>query len=69
MASGKITKRTVDSLIANAGGSFLWDNGLKGFGAKRSKSGSVAYVLQLRMGAARQERDATRLAVMVHPES
>lgn len=33
MASGKITKRTVDSLIANAGESFLWDNSLKGFGA------------------------------------
>ncbi len=50
MASGKITKRTVDSLIANAGEGFLWDNSLKGFGAKRSKSGSIAYILQFRMG-------------------
>lgn len=51
MASGKITKRTVDSLIANAGESFLWDNSLKGFGAKLSMSGSVAYILQFRREA------------------
>ena len=59
MARGKITKRTVDSLIANSGESFLWDNSLKGFGAKRSRSGAVAYILQFRMGG-RGEKQGQR---------
>lgn len=50
MASGKITKRSIDSLIAKADEGFLWDSGLKGFGAKMSRSGSVSYILQFRMG-------------------
>lgn len=50
MARGKITKRSVDSLIAKASEGFLWDSNLKGFGAKRSKSGALAYILQFRMG-------------------
>jgi hypothetical protein len=50
MVRGKITKRSVDSLIANADEGFLWDSSLKGFGVKRSKSGAVAYILQFRMG-------------------
>ncbi len=33
MASGKTSKRTVHSLIANAGKGFVWDNSLKGFAA------------------------------------
>ena len=42
MASGKITKRTVDALIASRSEGFLWDDGIKGFGAKITKSGAVS---------------------------
>lgn len=52
MASGKITKRTVDALIASRSEGFLWDDGIKGFGAKITKSGAVSYILQFRMGGA-----------------
>ncbi|MBD3775458.1 MAG: site-specific integrase, partial [Rhodobacteraceae bacterium] len=47
---GKITKRSIDSLIARADEGFLWDSGLKGFGAKMARSGSVSYIFQFRMG-------------------
>lgn len=50
MASGKITKRTIDALIASRSEGFLWDDGIKGFGAKITKSGAVSYILQFRMG-------------------
>jgi integrase len=50
MASGKITKRTIDALISSRSESFLWDDGIKGFGAKITKSGAVSYILQFRMG-------------------
>lgn len=50
MASGKITKRSVDALISTRVESFLWDEGIKGFGAKITKSGAISYILQFRMG-------------------
>ncbi len=50
MATGKITKRTLDALQAGAVTGFLWDDDLKGFGAKIASSGSASYVLQYRMG-------------------
>lgn len=50
MASGKITKRTVDALAASRTDGFLWDDGIRGFGVRKTKSGSVSYVLQFRMG-------------------
>src|SRR3989344_1330880 len=50
MASGKITKRSIDAAIAAHFVGFVWDDGIKGFGAKFSRSGAVVYVLQLRMG-------------------
>lgn len=50
MASGKITKRTIDALIALRSEGFLWDDGIKGFGAKITKPGAVSYILQFRMG-------------------
>lgn len=50
MASGKITKRTIDALIASRSEGFLWDDGIKGFGAKVTRSGAVSYILQFRMG-------------------
>lgn len=50
MASGKITKRSVDALISSGQHDILWDDSIKGFGAKRTKAGAVSYVLQFQMG-------------------
>jgi hypothetical protein len=50
MATGKITKRTLDALQANAVAGFLWDEDLKGFGLKVTTGGSASYVVQYRMG-------------------
>jgi len=50
MASGKITKRSVDALISTKSEGILWDDNLKGFGAKITRSGAVSYILQFRMG-------------------
>lgn len=50
MASGRITKRSVDALISIGAEGFLWDDGLKGFGAKITKAGAVSYIMQYRMG-------------------
>ncbi|WP_242122904.1 integrase family protein [Sphingobium sp. Sx8-8] len=50
MATGKVTKRTLDALQANAVAGFLWDDELKGFGLKITAGGSASYVVQYRMG-------------------
>ncbi|MDM7955801.1 site-specific integrase [Blastomonas sp.] len=50
MANGKITKRSVDGWIAQRYEGFVWDDGIKGFGARFSKTGAVSYILQFRMG-------------------
>ena len=50
MASGRITKRAVDALVSNRQEGFLWDDGIRGFGAKITRSGVVSYILQFRMG-------------------
>jgi len=50
IATGKITKRTLDALQAGAVTGFLWDDELKGFGAKITAGGSASYVVQYRMG-------------------
>jgi len=50
MATGKITKRTLDALQAGAVTGFLWDDELKGFGLKITAGGSASYVVQYRMG-------------------
>lgn len=50
MATGKITQRTLDALRAGAVTGFLWDDELKGFGAKITAGGSASYVVQYRMG-------------------
>lgn len=64
MASGKITKRTVDVLIASRSEGFLWDDGIKGFGAKITKSGAVSYILQFRMGG--REASTRRYTIGSH---
>lgn len=50
MAKGKITKRALDEWIAQKHEGFVWDESIKGFGARFSRSGAVSYVLQYRMG-------------------
>lgn len=50
MATGKITKRTLDVLQANAVAGFLWDQDLKGFGLRITSAGAASYVVQYRMG-------------------
>ncbi|MDV3458187.1 integrase family protein [Sphingomonas sp. HF-S4] len=50
MATGRITKRTIDALLANSVAGFLWDEDLKGFGVKTTAHGSASYVVQYRLG-------------------
>lgn len=64
MATGKITKRTLDAMLANGVAGFLWDEDLKGFGAKTGSSGSASYVLQYRMGG--REAKTKRLTIGTH---
>lgn len=64
MASGKITKRTVDALIASRSAGFLWDDGIRGFGAKITKGGAVSYIMQFRMGG--REASTRRYTIGSH---
>ncbi|WP_439540971.1 Arm DNA-binding domain-containing protein [Sphingomonas sp.] len=50
MATGKVTKRTLDALLANKVAGFLWDEDLKGFGVKTAVTGTASYIVQYRMG-------------------
>ena len=50
MATGKISKRTVDSLPVGPKENYLWDTDLKGFGVKITTAGSISYIIQFRMG-------------------
>lgn len=50
MATGRITKRTIDALLASKLAGFVWDEDLKGFGVKTTPNGSASYVVQYRMG-------------------
>lgn len=50
MATGKITKATVDELKTGAGDLFLWDDKLSGFGVKVTSAGAKVYILQYRIG-------------------
>lgn len=50
MASGKITKRSVEAVTASTRDIFLWDDDLRGFGLKVTPAGKRSYVFQYRMG-------------------
>lgn len=50
MATGKISKRTLNALESVGFTGFLWDEDLKGFGLRAASAGSISYVLQYRMG-------------------
>ncbi|EIZ78420.1 hypothetical protein WSK_3039 [Novosphingobium sp. Rr 2-17] len=45
MATGKITKRTLDALVDGGVAGFLWDHELKDFGLKATAGGSASYVI------------------------
>ncbi len=50
MATGKVTKRTVDALKPGTKDQFLWDADVRGFGLKVTPAGNKLFVLQYRMG-------------------
>ncbi|WP_119082091.1 tyrosine-type recombinase/integrase [Altererythrobacter sp. B11] len=64
MATGKITKKSIDALEASSSSQFVWDTDLKGFGAKITPSGNISYVLQFRMGG--RETIARRYTIGAH---
>jgi hypothetical protein len=64
MARGKITKRTIDTLISSGRDGFMWDDSIKGFGVRITKSGAVSYVLQFRMGG--REAQTRRYTIGSH---
>ena len=64
MATGKITKRTLDALLANAVAGFLWDEDLKGFGLRITAAGAASYVVQYRMGG--REAKSRRFTIGSH---
>jgi len=64
MATGKISKRTVDSIEPASKVQFLWDNDLKGFGVKVTPAGAISYLLQFRMGG--REAKTRRYTIGTH---
>lgn len=62
MATGKITKRSVDAAIGG-GQTFLWDTELKGFGIRVTKAGA-SYLVQYRMGG--RETSTRRYSIGRH---
>lgn len=64
MATGKISKRTIDALRSATKNHFLWDTDLKGFGAKITPAGSISYVIQFRMGG--REASTRRYTIGAH---
>ena len=64
MATGKISKRTVDSLPVGPKENYLWDTDLKGFGVKITTAGSISYIIQFRMGG--REAKTRRFTIGSH---
>lgn len=64
MATGKITKRTVDALQPTTKDEFLWDTDLRGFGVKITAAGTVSYIIQFRMGG--RESSTRRYTIGTH---
>jgi integrase len=50
MATGKVTKRTVDTIEKTDRTEFLWDDELRGFGLRVTSNGAKSYVYQYRLG-------------------
>ena len=64
MATGKISKRTVDSIEPTSKVQFLWDTDLKGFGVKITPAGAISYLIQFRMGG--REAKTRRYTIGAH---
>jgi len=64
LATGKVTKRSIDELAATAREEFLWDKDLRGFGVKITKTGVKTYVYQYRMGG--REAPTRRHTIGLH---
>ena len=61
MATGKVTKRSVDALTSTGSTDFLWDDELRGFGVRVTSTGAKSYVFQYRMGG----REAAKKRVTI----
>ena len=64
MATGRISKRTLDALLLAAVDGFLWDEDLRGFGLKTTSRGAASYVVQYRMGG--REAKTRRYTIGTH---
>lgn len=64
MATGRISKRTLDAFQSSGLSGFLWDEDLKGFGVRVSTSGTASYVVQFRMGG--RESSTRRFTIGTH---
>lgn len=53
MATGKISKRSVDAVKPGERDAYLWDGELHGFGVKCTPAGKKAYLVQYRVGGRR----------------
>lgn len=63
----KITKRTVDALIANEAGTIIRDEALKGFGARRNANGTVSFFVEYRPGAGGRSAPVRRVVLKIEP--
>lgn len=64
MATGRISRRTLDALLLAAVDGFLWDEDLRGFGLKTTSHGAASYVVQYRMGG--REANTRRYTIGAH---
>ena len=64
MATGKVTKRTVDAIKPGAKDQFVWDDELAGFGLKVTPAGNKVYLFQYRLGG--RGSDSRRMTLGRH---
>ena len=63
----KITKRTVDALVASEAGTVIRDDALKGFGARRNANGTVSFFVEYRPGAGGRSAPVRRVVLKIEP--
>ena len=66
MATGKITKRTVDATKPNDRDLFIWDDDVAGFGLRVRPSGNKTYVIQYRVPGLGRRGMAKRVSLGEH---
>lgn len=62
MATGKITKRSVDVLAGASRGASFWDEELRGIGVKVTPAGTKTYLIQHRMAGRASKTQQTNIA-------